>query len=72
MGASDPITLQASVAAYVEQLTRRAQAVEFKVYPNYPHSFLANGGSAFVENACFGDVAPVALDDMAHFIGRYR
>ncbi|GGY85235.1 hypothetical protein GCM10011613_32940 [Cellvibrio zantedeschiae] len=67
VGSKDNTTPPAAVKAYVEQLEKAGQPVEFKLYEGKNHAFLDTGCNEFLK-MCFDKDAPDALNDILHFL----
>lgn len=67
VGALDSLTTPERAAAYVEQLTKLKQRVQFKIYAGKGHGFLDSGCNDY-NKGCFKDLSEPAVTDMIKFL----
>ncbi|PUA29916.1 MAG: hypothetical protein B0W54_05070 [Cellvibrio sp. 79] len=67
VGELDQLTTPARATAYVEQLKKLQQPVQFKIYSGKGHGFLDSGCNDY-NKGCFKDLSEPAVTDMVKFL----
>lgn len=67
VGEKDPLTTPERASAYVEQLKKLDQPVQFTIYAGKGHGFLDSGCNDY-NNGCFKDLSEPTVTDMVKFL----